>query len=336
MTLRSQFPFIVAALTTVMVGCASDPVINPNITVFTRETVDDRPFELPEGYNTDNFRRLSLATVPGKLTSNAFDQSNMEYMSLRLQSELTKVRRFAIVALHGTGNSVLEEMADMGELELAKQEAPTSVDLEAAWNTNIQAEEKIDGREKEITFICTINLTCKDLRTGKLKFSKDLDFRIKREQETNRAGTVIGGFQYRSKADVQGLMQEIATQSAIRIANEIGNEYPVGGKITGLLGTEMMTLDKGSEQGISKGMQMVVYTNISGVDVILGNAEANPSTNTSRLEMWRYNTRDKYADKVLEQMEEDPAWLTRNKLYAVGYGMAMPPEWQTKALYLPE
>ena len=98
----------------------------------------------------------------------------------------------------------------------------------------------------------------------------------------------------------------------------------------------MMTIDKGSEQGIAKGMQMVVYASVGGVDVPIGNAEASPSTNTSQLEMWRLNTGNKYAARVLKQIEEDPSWLSHNKLYAVGYGMAMPPEWQTKSLYLPK
>ncbi len=326
-----------ALLGIVVAGCAGPShQTNPNITVYDRDTMGDRPIELPGNYSTENYGRLVLALDPGSMTSNAFDESNMGYMSLRLQSEMSKLKRFSVVALHGTNTSRLAELADLGELELPEPADPTKVDLVANWNLNIHAEEEIDGRDKVITFICSINLTCTDMRTKLVKFSKDLDCRVKREQTTSRAGTVIGGFQYRNKADVQGLLQDIATQAAIRIANELGNEYPVGGRITGMLGTDMMTLDKGSEQGIAKGMQMVVYANVGGVDVPLGNAEAAPSTNTAQLEMWRLNTGNKYAAKVLKQMEEDPSWLNKNKLYAVGYGMAMPPEWQTKSLYLPE
>ena len=326
-----------ALLGIVVAGCAGPShQTNPNITVYDRDTMGDRPIELPGNYSTENYGRLVLALDPGSMTSNAFDESNMGYMSLRLQSEMSKLKRFSVVALHGTNTSRLAELDDLGELELPEPADPTKVDLVANWNLNIHAEEEIDGRDKVITFICSINLTCTDMRTKLVKFSKDLDCRVKREQTTSRAGTVIGGFQYRNKADVQGLLQDIATQAAIRIANELGTEYPVGGRITGMLGTDMMTLDKGSEQGIAKGMQMVVYANVGGVDVPLGNAEAAPSTNTAQLEMWRLNTGNKYAAKVLKQMEEDPSWLNKNKLYAVGYGMAMPPEWQTKSLYLPE
>lgn len=325
------FGFLVA-------GCSGPShQVNPNITVYDRDTVADRPISLPGNYNTENYGRLVLAIDPGRVTSNAFDESNMAFMSIRLQSELARLKRFSVLALHGVDTSRIEEMADLGDVKLPEVVSdPTMVDLVANWTINIHAEEEIDGREKVITFVCAITLTCKDMRTKLVKFTNKFDCRVRREQRVDRAGTVVSGFQYRNKSDVQGLFQELATQAAIRIANELGNEYPVGGRITGMLGTDLLTLDKGSEQGIAKGMQMVVYANVGGVDVPLGNAEATPSTNTSQLEMWRLNTGNKYAAQVLKAIEQDPNWLSHNKLYAVGYGMAMPPEWQTKNFYLPE
>ena len=319
-----------------VMGCTSSN-LNPNVTVYDRDTVADRPVSLPGNYSTENYRRLTLATMPGDLVSNAFGKSAMKGMSLRMQSELAKIKRFSVYALHGTDETALRELEDVGELQLASPDDLKTIDLLASWNVNLNAKSEAKGsRETEITFTCTVNLTCKDLRTGEVRIAKDLDFRIVREQRRNRYGHVVEGFDYSNANNVQSMLQDISTQAAIRIANELGNEYPVGGRITGMLGTDMMTLDKGSEQGIAKGMQMVVYANVGGVDVPLGNAEAAPSTNTAQLEMWRLNTGNKYAAKMLKQMEEDPSWLNKNKLYAVGYGMAMPPEWQTKSLYLPE
>ena len=330
----------VMAFGLLVVGCSSEPThrVNPNITVYDRDTMADRPIKLPDNYSTENYGRLVLAVEPGAMSSNlALDESNLSYMSLRMQSELSKLKRFSVVALHGKNTARLEELEALGELNLPEVVEPETVDLVANWNINLHAEEERDGRDKEITFICSINLTCTDMRTkpGKIKFSKDLDVRVKREQRTNRTGMVIGGFQYRSKSDVQGLLQELSTQAAIRIANELGNQYPVGGRITGMLGTDMMTLDKGAEQGVGANMEMVVYANISGVDVPIASAGATPSSDTSQLETWRLNTKNKYAAKILKQIEEDPNWLSKNKLYAVGYGMAMPPEWKSKNFYLP-
>lgn len=320
----------------VATGCTSSGGVNPNVTVYDRDAVADRDISLPGNYSTENYRRLTLATMPGELISNAFGESAMKSMSLRMQSELSKIKRFSVYAVHGADELALEELEYAGELQLATPEDLKTIDLLASWNVTLNAQAEQDGRDSTITFVCTVNLTCKDLRTGEVKFSKDLDFRVEREQRRNRYGHVVEGFDYSNKSNVQSFLQDIATQSAIRIANELGNEYPIGGRVTGLLGTDMMTIDKGSEQGIAKGMQMVVYASVGGVDVPIGNAEASPSTNTSQLEMWRLNTGNKYAARVLKQIEEDPSWLSHNKLYAVGYGMAMPPEWQTKSLYLPK
>lgn len=315
-------------------GCSSAH-INPNITVYDRDTVADRPIALPGNYSTDNYRRMTIAVEPGSLHSNAFGNDSVEYMSLRMQSELAKLKRFSISALHGTNDTRLRELEDLGEISVVQPEALKAIDLLLGWNITINAEAQRDGRDSTIHFVCAINITCKDLRTGTVAFTKDLDFNVTREQQRNRYGHVTKGFDYSNDSQVKAFLQNIATQAAIRIANELGNEYPVGGRVTGALGTDLLTIDKGVEQGIAKGMQMVVYATIGGVDVPLGNAEATPGTNTSQLEMWRLNTENKYAAKILKQIEEQPNWFTHNRMYAVGYGMAMPPEWQTKELYLP-
>ena len=325
-----------AALITVAAGCASSN-LNPNITVYDRDTVDDRPVELPGNYNTDNYRRLRLEVVPGlvKTSSKAISAESANYMNLRMQSEMTKVKRFSIYALHGADTTLLQEMADLGVLNIIEPDELPTVDYQLSWTITLNAKTEPDGRDNVITFTCNVEVVCTNIATGDSVFSKDLDFRVVREQKRNRYGHVVEGFVY-NEANMRTLLQDLATQAAIRIANELGNEFPVGGKITGMLGTDMLTLDKGSEQGIAKGMQMVVYANVGGVDVPIGNAEATPSTNTSQLEMWRLNTGNKYAAKVLKAIEQEPNWLSHNKLYAVGYGMAMPPEWQTKDLYIPE
>lgn len=331
------FGILLAPIFAFIVGCASSGhQINPNITVYDRAKVSKMPVELPGNYGTENYGRLTLATLPGTLTSNAFDDSNMKYMGLRMQSELAKLKRFSVYAMQGADSSILQDLADFGEIELPEQ-APATVDLLASWNTNVHAEEVRSGRTKRITFNCTINLTCKDMRTGKIKFTKDLDFRVYRNQTLDRGGTVIAGYNYRSKSDVQSLFQDLATQAAIRIANELGNEYPVGGRVTGVRGTTLrMQMDCGVEQGVAKGMEMVIYAKLDGMDIPLGNATATPGVNSSMLEFWRKNTKDPDAEQILKDIQTKPDWLSKNPdtLFAVGYGMAMPPEWQTKEMYI--
>lgn len=317
----------VAAAFLAAAGCSS----HSNLTFYDRSEIESKPIRLPRGYNSDNYGRLKMGLAFPKTDSNAFPSSEMDYFTLRMQSELSKLKRFSILALHGTDDTMLRELEDLGEIrmESPKDGAP-KMDLQVNLNVKLEVSSDRDGSSTDFAFNCAINLTCKDLRTGEVKIAKDLNFSVVRSQERDRYGRVVEGFDFSSKSNVRALLQKIATQAAIRIANELGNEYPVGGEIIGALGLDMLTLDRGVEDGIEQDMQMVVYTMYEGVPITLANADATPSTNTSLLETWRVNTDNSYAKKIVRQIKDDPEWVKKNKLYAVGFGMAYPPEWQTK------
>jgi hypothetical protein len=105
-----------------------------------------------------------------------------------------------------------------------------------------------------------------------------------------------------------------------------GNYYPVGGRVTGILG-DRMTVDKGFEHGIGKDMQMIVFAPVSGVDVPIGVAEASPADKTSNIKVWRWNTDDEYAEEIIKEMRKDRSWIKKNECFAVSLRMAVPPEW---------
>lgn len=316
------------------VGCSSAPQVNPNLVVYTREKMEDLPIDFPGGYNTDNFRKLTLALDFGEVAVDGITPELGNTINIRFQSELAKLNRFSVFAMHGNKMERLSELADLGEVQIAEPTDLATVDILCSGNIDIVVERKVAGRKQKLTYYMTLNLTCKELRTGIVKFTKDIDATVVRRQTLNSAGQVIAGFKPDQKSELETVVMDLAIAAAQKVANELGNSFPVGGRVTGMLGTEYMTMDKGTEQGIAKGMQMIVFTNVSGVDVALANAEASPGTNTSNLELWRLNTRNKYAARVLKEMEQDEHWLSKNKCYAVGYGMAMPPEWELRTLKL--
>lgn len=188
-------------------------------------------------------------------------------------------------------------------------------------------------------FYCTVNATASYyenvLTTDKSKvkhakgdvaFTRDFDMPvIVKEQALNAMGGVKSGFSYKSDADVQSLMQEIAIAAAKRIAGDVGRSFPVGGTIIGALGDELFTMDRGSEQGVEKDMQMVVFARYDGVDVPIANAVASPAQDKSQLRVWRF-ARDKYARMILKEINGQPKkWVkdTGNQLFAV---RAVPPQ----------
>jgi len=142
-------------------------------------------------------------------------------------------------------------------------------------------------------------------------------------EKISLTGTRMGGY---NQDDARQAFTQACLKAIAVIANKLGNYYPVGGRITGLLG-DRMTLDRGFEQGVGKDMQMVVYAPVSGVDVPLGIAEASPADKTANLKVWRWNTEDQYASRIIAQMDEDLEWLQKHECYAVSLRMAVPPEW---------
>ena len=120
-------------------------------------------------------------------------------------------------------------------------------------------------------------------------------------------------------------------KALVEIANRLGNEYPAGGRIVGTTATgEKMTLDKGELDGIGVNQMCVVFVSDGGVDIPIALAAAYPKkTGTSQLDVRRWNDRDKDAKPLVKSFKADPkAFLAENKIYAVGYGMPVPPTWK--------
>jgi len=139
----------------------------------------------------------------------------------------------------------------------------------------------------------------------------------------------IGGFNDRNSENQKQAIYAAGMKSLIVLANKLGNIYPVGGQVTGLLGDDM-TLNRGFEHGIGKDTQMVVYTNVSGVDLPIALAVAYPSVAHSTLSVYKWNTKHKYAKKVIKNMQDDMSWIDNHTLYAVSAGASVPPEWENE------
>ncbi len=335
-------PVGVALLALLLGGCISGGAsVHSGVTVIDRRAVAKRPVELPGGFDVDDFRRLRMAITKGKIQSNtsAFTRSdNTDFMNLRFQSEMDKHKRFLFLALHGADTSVIDSLKDLGEMasdegadEGAKYQAP---ELNLNWNINIQEQKQADGKYAQIfRWLCTVNATVsyvKDVKTpdgkgfkhrrGDVAFTQDFDLEpIERSQKLNKMGGVSSGFSYRSDADVQALMQEIIIAVSQRIADDLGKRFPVGGRISGALGNDLMTMDQGAEQGVEKGMEMVIFARVEGVDVPLANATAIPARDKSQLKVWRF-AKDRHAEKFLQEIGDAPKqWekKTGNQLFAV-------------------
>ncbi len=345
----SLFGFLLVAL--LICGCqTSNLSVTSGVTAIDREVVKDRPVELPGGYDVDDFGRLRMLIADGDIKSNAsaFKEQH-DFMNVRFQSEMAKHKRYEFNAVHGlsAANKMVSAMKEQGTLETDDEtegeeddaKYGKNPDLYLGWGINIQEETKSNGMYGQtFTWKCTVNATVKynkDVKgfDGKVKHHKgdiamtrDFDLPlIVKEQKLNSMGGVKSGFNYKSGAAVQGLMQEIVIAASERIAEDLGRQFPVGGKIIGALGMDILTMDQGSNQGVEKDMQMVIFARYEGVDVPLANAEASPTMDKSQLEVWRL-AESKHAKAILAQISDNPKkWMkeTGNQLYAV---RAIPPQ----------
>ncbi|MGN0846772.1 MAG: hypothetical protein ACI4RA_05245 [Kiritimatiellia bacterium] len=347
MTITKRILGGVLLLSVLLCGCATSNVsVTSGVTEIDQDVIADRPVELPGGFDVDDFRRLRMGLGYGKIQSNtsAFKKKDVEdYMNLRFQSEMDKHKRFKFIALYGSNTAKFDALTDAGEMEANDDDDSARFrrpKMNPTWNINIQEKKIPDGsHSQKFQWYCTVNATAsfyenvmtKDKskvkhHKGDVAFTRDFDLPvIEKKQELNSMGGVKSGFSYKSDADVQALMQEIIIAATQRIADDLGRRFPVGGRVVGALGSDLFTIDKGTEQGVEKDMQMVVFARYDGVDVPLANAVASPAQDKSQLRVWRF-ANDKYARQILGEINGRPKqWVkeTGNELFGV---RAVPPQ----------
>ncbi len=312
----------------VFTGCASkkDIALEPTQATYSYTEVKDQEIKLPANYNKSNFRKLLLGVAVNDIGIKAGDISPniVPTLSARLQTEMAKLKRFSVFSAHNRGGVVLfQSLSDVGEAKMPDKN-PREMDLILSAAITISKEKQDRYNDTLLIYEVECDFNCEDIRTGEVMFAEKAKGRTGRTVISSLTGRRMGGF---SEDDEKQAIYNAAMKALAVAANKLGNYYPVGGKITGMLG-KRMTLDKGFEHGVGKDMVMVVYASVSGVDVPVALAEASPADVTSNLVIKKWNTSDEDAAPLIKEIQADRNWFKDNELYAVGYGMAKPPEWE--------
>lgn len=316
-----------------LVGCTSTP---PKQDLTQGGIYGDRmmfargEMKMPANYNKDNFRKLLMGVVVQNVkiderTGKQIASANpAQGLSTRLQTEMAKLKRFSILSVFNRGGvTVFKSLEDVDDAKLNDEVNMRDLDLVLTLNLMLTAETHERANDNLIIYEVDVDANCEDLKTHEVKFAEKAKGQVKRVEMISLTGRRMGGFK---QDDVRQAFQQAALQAISKIANKLGNYYPVGGRITGILG-DRMTLGCGFEQGVGKDMQMLVYVSVNGVDVPIAVAEASPADKTSNLKVWRWNLEDEYAAMVIKQMKQDFNWIQKYECYAVSLRMAVPPEW---------
>ena len=334
-----RFLYCSALVALFAIGCAtteSTVDLGPNITTFSEEELMKRKnITLPPGYNTDNFRKIRMNVFfesidgrervidsDGKLVERELAAS--QNLGARLQGAMAELNRFTVRSDYNRGAALAENIRK-GE-EDVKQDA----DISLSCKVTATKEKEKRYNDTLVIYEVDVDYSCEDLKTGDVAFAGHAKGRTARSQFVGITGRITGGFNDTPENEKQAI-EQAALKAVVEIANRLGNEYPVGGRVIGTTATgEKLTLDKGELDGVGANQMCVVFVNDGGVDIPIALASAFPKkTGTSQLEVRKWNDRDKDAKPLLKQFKANPkGFLNDNKVYAVGYGMPVPPEWK--------
>ncbi len=318
-----------------MFGCrAPELELEPTLTTFSRETLEDMDeIQMPTNYSTQNFRKIQLGVAFE--AKNGVDKKTGEPLiisrdlSTRLQTEMAKLKRFTIFSAHNReGVTFFQELSDVdGDVNLTEAEDVRNIDAILSGTITVTKERQDRYNDTLLIYEVECDFSCEDLKTRTVKFAEKAKGRTARKQVHSYSGRKMAGY---SEADEQQAIEQAAMKALAVVANKLGNTFPVGGEVKGISASgERITLDKGFEDGIGNAQQCVIYVDDGGVDIPIALAEATPSTNTSNLRVYRWNDSDDDAEPLIEELEKSPRqFLKNNKVYAVGYGLSVPPEWE--------
>lgn len=320
----------VFCISMISIGCTSK---KGPVTYSRDDILSQREIDFPLNYSRTNFRKLLMGvafeSISGKDLETGKDLPISQDLSTRLQTEMAKLKRFTIFSAHNRGGVMFfQELADVDEdVQVASAENVRKMDIILSARVTVTKERHEGYRNNILIYAVECDVNCEDMRTHTVKFAEKAKGTSRREHLLTISGVRAAGY---SEEDEQQAITEAAMDALANIANKLGNTYPVGGTISGISSTgERMQLDKGFEDGVGNKQQCVIYVDDGGIDIPLALAEASPGPNTANLRILRWNTRDDDAEPLIESLQAAPKeFLKQNKVYAAGYGMSVPPEWE--------
>lgn len=319
-----------------LAGCATPELeLEPKLTVYSRERLEDmRDISMPTNYSLENFQKLQMGVafeLVGGVDKKTGEALTIDpKLSSRLQTEMKKLKRFTIFSAHNrNGVMFFQDLADVeGNVPLASPTSVRNIDLVLSGKLTVTKERQDRYNDTVLIYEVECDFSCEDLKTRTVKFAEKAKGRTARKVILSYSGRKMAGF---DSADEQQAITQAALKALAVVANKLGNTYPVGGKITGITGSgERMQLGKGFDDGIGHKQQCVVFVTDGGVDVPIALAEATPGNASSSLTVYRWNKRDVDAKPLIRELLDAPKqFLKNNSVYAVGYGLSVPPEWDS-------
>ena len=326
---------ILGSVATVVCGCSTQTG-ESHAGVYTSgaDMMDAKEIALPANYDVENLdRKLQmLVAVAANKTESQGAKEGLDIdpaLSTRLQTEMAKLKRFTIHATHNNAaGNLAADLADVGDVSVKEAAEQKGIDLTLSVSMTATRERQRVKDGNIWIYEVECDCSCRDEKTHTVKFAEKVLGKARRHQMISMRNRRAAGFDEKTQ---QGAITEAAMKALADLAKKLGNTFPVGGKVTGMTPSgETMMFDRGFEQGIFKNQQTVVFVDYMGVDIPVACGTAEPGKDKSRLAVRRWNEDNKDAAAVIKELRNSPPAFFKNyKVYAVGYGIPIPPEWET-------
>jgi len=247
---------------------------------------------LPGQFDARYFRPLSIAIQITAAT--AADQAYATHLQTRLRGELGRDRRFRLPL---PGNDQEVDFILQGTVR-------SSVDTSR------------NGRTISSHYNVSCDLACHDQLAQSIRFTVQADGRSLRERRLDRREFVGELTAIDPNLGFNNAASQAATLAAELFRDRFSQQFPVGGQVTAFT-DKQFRLAAGSDHGISPGMHLVVYAHGATEMIPLALATARPGSDSSSLQVRRWNTGSVAAEVLIAQLQNSGQWPQDISLWAV-------------------
>ncbi len=283
-------------------------------------------WKLPRGDIKNSQRELTLLVHVDE------DGAKQTDLCQYVQTELGRISRFKIyIAWGGGGIKLARELEDLGEAAQLIRTKPT-FDLALSLSIMRRTQQTdTKGGNRLYSFNTAITCSLGDTRTGNQVFARVFNGEKNYRETVMGLRGRVGGFDIKSKRDVDTAIYESAITALRDIVSQLGNEYPVVARVTSAT-KGRIGIDKGTNMGLFGAENFIVLEEV-GTNLYVPFIKACAETirkEDGTLQILAFHTGDGDADSIIERFLEDPAnYVERHggALLAVTKGLGVPETW---------
>lgn len=262
-----------------------------------------------------------------------------------IETQMPQLKRFSVYSIFNDGaKRLVQVLSDQGRMQQVPDNQLPSADVLLSIAIDVQssiAVQQTVARDSIVTYKLDTKAQLQDAATMRILASRNFVVSeqrnvIARAVGRNPDGTTKyefqAGFNPNDPNNINSVLQMAGREVLAKIAAMLGEYYPVTGRITGVQAEGgRMVVDRGVEQGITNETQMLVWVEDNGIPTGVGYANCEAMDGRSVLNVYRWNTSNAAAKKLVTQIQADPNAAKTMEIFATTVGLPLPAQWTEPA-----